>query len=67
MSSAASHSEEHGLSEKDTVVAKAEILSLKPTARVYEKRSNLFFRVSREEAIQHLDAKTPPPKPKEND
>ena len=67
MSSSSAHSDEHGLSEKDTVVAKAEILSLKPGARVYEKRSNLFFRVSKEEAIQHLDAKKPAPKPKEND
>ena len=42
--------------DKDEIAA-AELASLKPGARVYEKKSDLFFLSSKEEALEHLAAK----------
>ena len=43
--------------EHADTVAKAEVLSLKPQARIWEKRSNLFFLSKPEVVLENIEAR----------
>ena len=55
MNAAAEPSTQHG--EAADVVAMAEIKSLKPSARVWEKKAGLFFLAKKDDVLANINAR----------